>query len=120
MSQKSLRRVLAAVTIASPLLFSAVARADQRDFTLVNDSSAEIQEIYVSTVQTNSWEEDVLGQEILPSGGKVDINFESEVSGSCYYDIRVITAGREETTQNNVNLCRVSTVIFNGENLLIQ
>lgn len=115
MSQTYLRNVLVAATIASPLLFSAAAHADQRDFTLINDSGLEIREIYVSTVQTNHWEEDVLGKNILPSGAKVDINFASEALGSCYYDIRVITAEQEEATQGNVNLCQVSTVVFDGE-----
>ncbi|MBL1176006.1 hypothetical protein [Pantanalinema sp. GBBB05] len=120
MSQNYIWNLLVAATVASPLLFCSAARADQRDFTLVNDSSAEIHEIYVSTVQTNNWEEDVLGRDILPSGGKVDINFVAEASGTCLYDIRVITAEHEETTQGNVNLCQVSTVIFDGNTLLSQ
>lgn len=118
MSQKYIRNLMVVATIASPLLFSSTARADQRDFTLINDSSTEIHEIYVSTVQTNHWEEDVLGRDTLPSGAKVDINFASGASGSCYYDIRIITAEHEETTQGNVNLCKVSTVIFDGDTLL--
>ncbi|HEY9616352.1 MAG TPA: hypothetical protein V6C64_05910 [Microcoleaceae cyanobacterium] len=118
MSQKHIRNLLLLTTVTASLLFSSSARADQRDFTLINDSSTEIYELNVSTVQTSDWEEDILGRDTLPSGEQIQINFNTGASGTCYYDVRVITANQQEATASNVNLCQVSTVIFDGSQLL--
>lgn len=63
--------------------------ADQRDFTLVNGSSITIVHVYVSPATVDNWQEDVLGQDVLVSGDRVNITFSGYDSSQCAFDIRV-------------------------------
>ena len=85
--------------------------ADPRDFTLNNGSDVTITHVYVSTVDTKSWEEDVLGVDILPPGDSVDIVF-SNFADSCAYDIKVLAVDGREGYLYGVDLCSTSTVTF--------
>src|SRR5690242_11369111 len=90
------------------------ALADPRDFTLVNGSGITIREVYVSTTDTQSWESDVLGADVLGPGHGVNIPFPA-VDGDaakCMYDIRVVGANGAERTMLAVNLCTTTTVTF--------
>jgi len=120
--QKSLRSVLSATVLFLPLisLNPKVALADQRDFKLINDSEVTINEVYVSTVSTDEWEEDVLGRDTLGSGESTDITFSRGAAGTCVYDIKVVTQGSKEIQRRNVNLCETNDVIFNGSSLTLR
>ncbi|HLH25195.1 MAG TPA: hypothetical protein VK066_21955 [Chloroflexota bacterium] len=88
--------------------------ADPRDFTLVNGSSITIREVYVSASDVQSWEEDVLGTDVLPPGQQVNITFSPADgdAGKCLYDIRVVGVNGAEGTMTGVNLCTTTTVTF--------
>jgi hypothetical protein len=106
---------IAALAIGAALLATPhSAFADQRDFTLVNRSGQTIRSVYVSAASHNSWEEDVLGRDVLRNGHRVRIHFSSwdRDSGLCHYDIRVITRDGSEGTKWGVNLCHTSTVVY--------
>ena len=109
-------------TIASPLLgflllatlavaTTGAVLADPRDFTLVNGTDGIITHAYVSPADTNSWEEDVLGTDVLGPGDSVDIYFTDAGTG-CVYDIKVLVADGREGYLWGVNLCDTSTVTF--------
>jgi hypothetical protein len=119
MLQQALRSLLPATALLFPLmtLNSGVALADQRDFKLINDSRVVINEVYVSTVTTNDWEEDVLGRDTLGSGEMTMITFSRGAAGTCAYDIRVVTAQNQAVERANVNLCETNDVIFTGSAL---
>ncbi len=118
--QRVLPKLLSATVLLLPAiaLTSQAAFADQRDFQLVNDSRIQINEVYVSTVSTDDWEEDVLGRDVLGVGETTRITFSRGVSGTCAYDIRVVTAQNRAVERANVNLCETNDVIFNGSQLL--
>lgn len=120
--QKSLRSVLSATVLFLPLisLNPKVALADQRDFNLINDSKVIINEVYVSTVSTDEWEEDVLGRETLDSGQSTPITFSRGAAGTCVYDIKIVTEQSKEIQRRNVNLCETNDVIFNGSSLTLR
>lgn len=114
--------LISATVLALPLisLNPLMALADQRDFQLINDSSVIIDEVYVSTINTDDWEEDILGQDILPSGESVNITFSRDADGTCAYDIKVVTEPDTSVVLPNVNLCGTVNVIFNGSSLTTQ
>lgn len=118
--QNVTRLALIAVALATSLtaLPESARATDQRDFQLVNDSPMDIHEVYVSSVQTDDWEEDVLGQDILAAGNSVEIKFEAGVSGTCFYDLKVVTGKRQSVEVGNVNLCQSAAVIFDGQTLI--
>ena len=111
------RRIVAAplamLALGAMLLAPHSASADQRDFTLVNQTGRTITNAYVSSSNNGNWGSDVLGRDVLPSGRSTGIQFAGGARGQCYYDIRVVTRGGAEGELYEVNLCSTSTVTFN-------
>jgi hypothetical protein len=101
--------LLAVLTVgtASPAL-----AADPRDFTLVNASSSTIRELYVSPSNSSDWEEDVLGDDMLSPGQRVNITFSRFRPGHCCYDIKVVTRSGSESELHDVDLCNTRTVTY--------
>jgi hypothetical protein len=104
---------LAVLAVGAMLLAPHSASADQRDFTLINQSGRTITNAYVSPSSSDRWGHDVLGSDVLPAGRATGIEFTGGPSAQCYYDIRVVTRGGAEGTLYEVNLCTTSTVTFN-------
>ena len=97
-----MRIVLAALATlaATPVL------AEDLVFTLVNDSSQTVVEMYVSEVDADLWGENILYGAVEPGvSGEVTIADGLDV---CDYDMRFVTAegGEAEDTQN---LCELGT-----------
>jgi hypothetical protein len=86
--------------------------ADQRDFTLTNNASIPLKSVYVSTADTKSWEEDILGRDILAAGDSVNINFGKADAGVCLYDIKVTGFEGQAGYLYGVDLCTVTNVTF--------
>lgn len=95
--------LLTAAVVATPAL------ADDLVFTLNNNSSVNLQELYVSPVGEESWGEDVLGVEILAAGdsGTVTLGGGTDI---CNYDLKFVT-----DTGNEVAVTDDLCVLPNGE-----
>ena len=109
---------IAAALIIALLPATAMARGVQ-DFQLTNRTGYVISEVYVSPVNTNDWEEDVLGRDVLSDGEAVDITF-SPRENICDYDIKVIYDDKDEAEWEDFDLCTVSKIslfynLRNGE-----
>jgi hypothetical protein len=87
----------------------ASAHAGEQDFDLVNDSGRTIERIFVSSVNTRSWENDVLGRFVLPSGYVKHVRFSDDYPG-CRFDVKVVFADGRSLIRYGVNLCRVGEV----------
>jgi hypothetical protein len=83
-----------------------------RDFTLENANDVMITHVYVAPSDVMSWEEDVLGMDVLAPGATVEITFSGFTEGACSYDIKVIAADGREGYLWAVDLCTVSLVTF--------
>jgi hypothetical protein len=105
-----------AATLAAVSLFAVLGAqsvfADQRDFTLINNTSIPLNNVYVSPADTKNWEEDILGRDTLPSGESVAISFPKAVDGVCAYDIKVLGPLGESGFLYGVDLCSTTTVTF--------
>src|SRR5689334_14312902 len=55
-----------AISVALPLV--GVAHADERDFTVVNNSSATLTHLYVSPTSADAWGDDILGRAVMAPG----------------------------------------------------
>ncbi|MGQ0559065.1 MAG: hypothetical protein ACT4OE_05695 [Sphingosinicella sp.] len=80
-----------------------------QNFQLANNTGATIREVYVSTVNTDQWEEDVLGTSVLPTGQTATINFAREEE-ECMWDIRVVLESGQSAELRGVNLCETATI----------
>jgi hypothetical protein len=106
-------RLSASVSAAAgALLFAHSVFADQRDFTLTNNSSVDIASVYISPTGVDTWGADAMATDILPAGESVDMNFSGSDDAACVYDIKVLGTQGQEGYLYKVDLCRVSQVTF--------
>ncbi len=96
---------------AAPAAGQSAAGADatNQNFTIRNRTGQAIQELYVSAVSTDEWEEDVLGQDTLPNGESVNVRFE-RAETQCNWDLRVVFEGGQALEERNVNLCQTGEI----------
>jgi hypothetical protein len=92
--------------VVTAALWIVPASADDLVFTLDNQSSEAVSEFYVSTLQSNSWEEDILGEDILPSGDSAEITI-SNADGRCMFDIRIVYEGGSVIEEREIDLCNL-------------
>ncbi|MHA6728936.1 hypothetical protein [Devosia sp. A369] len=76
-----------------------------------NKSSYDIVEFYASNTDSKSWEEDILGRNILPAGNSVVINID-DGTGYCKYDFLAVFADGDEVTSSDNNVCELSQFNF--------
>ena len=103
---------VAALAIASTLLLSPhSASADQRDFTLVNNSRITITQLYVSPTSSDRWGTDQLGSNVVAPGERFTLRFPVGADGgTCMYDLKIVRSDGASFVESNVNLCTVATV----------
>lgn len=83
-----------------------------RRIVINNNTSFDIVEFYASNKGENSWQEDILGRNILPAGNSVVINID-DGSGYCKYDFRAIFADGDELVKYDNNVCELSEFNYN-------
>ena len=99
-------RVLAAA-LAGVIAFSSAAKAEDLVFDLINNSSVDLHELYVSAHEADEWGEDILGTDLLAAGetGTVTI---ADGKETCDYDLRFV-AEDGSALERNVNLCEMAS-----------
>lgn len=102
-----LKRVVAATS--SIVLLATPALAGDQDFRVKNKTGYVISEVYVSSSNTEDWEEDVMEADVLGDGDHVDIEFERGTKG-CSFDLKVVYDDGTPAIWNGLDLCTVSTV----------
>lgn len=101
--------MLKLIAAAALMLAASPALAAVQDFTLHNETGYTIERVYVSTVDTKNWEEDVLGEDVLEDEDAVDISFDA-AENTCRFDLKVVYDDGEEAMWGNLNLCTISKV----------
>ncbi|MCJ2031218.1 hypothetical protein MKK50_17780 [Methylobacterium sp. J-043] len=81
----------------------------KQDFTLVNRTGYQIDEVYVGPVSQSHWGQDVMGKDAIANGDTADITFNGS-SNACKWDIKVVYNDGDESEFRAVNLCNVSRV----------
>ena len=96
------------IALAATLILAATpVLAEDLVFTLVNDSSHTITEMFVSPVGEDQWGENILMVDAVDPGVSGDVTIADGME-VCDYDLRFVTAegGEAEQTQN---LCELAT-----------
>lgn len=93
------------------LALSIFAVADIQDCEVVNDTGYDIIYLYVSPDYSDDWEEDVLGNEIIPAGDSFEVSF-SGYGDHCYFDFKAIDEDGDEYYKWDVDLCSEYYIIF--------
>ena len=89
-------------------LGSAPALAEDLVFMLDNQSSEAVTEFYVSAVSSGSWEEDILGQDVLPSGEASRITIKG-ADDMCEFDLRIVYEGGSVVEEREIDLCETGS-----------
>lgn len=87
------------------------ALALDRHVLVINATSYTIREFYASNVGASSWQEDILGDEVLQPGDTINVNVD-DASGYCKYDFRAVFDDGTEATKRAVNVCEVVKFTF--------
>ncbi len=98
----------AALSLAAALPAAAL----DRRVTIINNTGYTIVNFFGSNTGTNSWEEDILGRDVLPSGSSVVVNF-NDGTGYCMFDFLAIFDDGEQLVRERVNICEISTFTYN-------
>jgi hypothetical protein len=97
-------KVLAAAAVASVLALPALAQSYQIRFQ--NNSGVTLMYLYASDTNNSSWEQDLLGQNVLRSGQFLDLTIHNV--SNCMYDVLFQFENGAEFT-DVVNVCNVGT-----------
>ncbi|MEO1084350.1 MAG: argininosuccinate lyase [Acidobacteriota bacterium] len=100
-------RLAALVALA---LAATVAFAGTQDFTLVNQTGGEIYRVFISETANDDWEEDILGEDVMPDGDRLDVSFSGR--SACLWDVVVMDDAENSVTWTGINLCEVSVVVL--------
>ena len=105
----------APVVLAAPA--AAVLPAPHHDsvtFTLENNTSYTIIEVYITANDSDSWGDDLLGDEILDPDEALDLTDDDFFDGECLYDIKVVWEDGSAHIIEDIDLCTITTVRYNG------
>lgn len=100
---------IALLMLASAATSSIAAAQSKLDFTLKNSTGLTIQEVYVSPDESDDWEEDVLGRDVLKNGESVEIEF-ARSEKSCDWDLKIKDADGNEVEWDSLDLCVAVTI----------
>ena len=82
--------------------------AVDRRVRVVNDSTHDIVRFFASNVDGADSQENMLGEDILPAGGSIVLNFE-DGSGYCRFRFRAVFEDGLSLLRDSVNICEVGT-----------
>jgi hypothetical protein len=103
------RTIIAAVALTAATATAAFAQTEPLRFQ--NNSSYTVLRIYASPITNNSWENDLLGSNVLASGRFLDVTFRNV--SECNYDILIQFEDGVEMT-DVVNICQVGQYNINN------
>lgn len=107
-----MKKKLLGVVVAVFLAISGIAFAGDQDFTLVNDTGADITGIYISAASVDNWEENLMdGDEILPAGNEIEVSFSPEEDAELW-DIKVTDEEGTALFWERLKLTEISKVVL--------
>ena len=100
--------------LALTLFFTSVSSVSALDrrVKIVNNTGFTIVRFYGSNKGTDSWEEDILGSDVLQSGQSVRINFD-DGSGYCKFDFKAVFDDGDVLVKKDINICEIGTFTYN-------
>lgn len=107
-------KFLTSALLALTLFFTSVSTVSALDrrVRIINKTGYTIVRFYGSNKGSDSWEEDILGSDVLHSGSSVNINF-NDNTGYCKFDFKAVFDDGDVLIKKNVNICEISTFTYN-------
>ncbi len=95
------------------MAFASVAFAGAQDFVLVNNTGFPVYYVNVSPASSNSWQNDILGSQVLGNGQYVQVMFPT--NGVQYWDLQAVFEDGSSLAWYNIDLLSVAQVTLNGD-----
>lgn len=102
-----IKRIIAAASMAALLATGASAAQDAVSFELTNATDYTLTHIYISLPSSDSWEEDILGDQVVESGETVEITVDDGLE-ECEYDIRYDFSDGDSVVERAVDMCEIN------------
>lgn len=106
---RAIRSALLCLSVCA-LGAASAAQAGTQDFTLINQTGVDVYSLYISESSSDDWEEDVLGEDMLLDGDRVDVTFSGR--NACLWDMLVTDDEGGELSFQGINLCEASVVVL--------
>ncbi|MFO7446831.1 MAG: hypothetical protein R6W90_10720 [Ignavibacteriaceae bacterium] len=105
-----MKKLFLTIIFSMLVLSSAViAQNAQLDFTIVNKTGLSIDQLYISPSDTDVWQEDILGVDILPNDQECKVSF-SPGEEYCLWDMKIIDEEEDEIAWGGIDLCKAVIV----------
>jgi len=105
--------IAAGALAATIACFAPVAAgAAPQDFELTNNTGYEIKSVFIGAHSSESWGDDILGQDTLADGGSVKIHFPGGRGETCDWDLKV-TYSVDDTSPEwteGFDLCTITAI----------
>ena len=95
------------------MVMASVAFAGPQDFTLINNTGYPIYVVNVSPSNTDNWEEDILGSQVLGNGEHLNVSF--NVGDQRQWDIQAVFEDGSGLAWMGIDLFSVVCIILNGD-----
>ncbi len=109
-SKRQLLALMAAACVTASSAFPAFSQ--DRRVTIINNTDFTIVRFHGSNQGTDSWEEDILGRNVLKPQAKLKINFD-DGTGFCRFDFRAVFNDGDVLVQNDINVCEIGSFTYN-------
>jgi hypothetical protein len=108
-----MRKALLAICLALTIVIclQQKARAGAQDFTLFNRTGVDIYSLYISPSDTNDWQEDILGQDMMLNGADLHITFDRDEAAE-KWDLRVADKAGNWLMYSDLNLPQINEIIL--------
>ena len=100
--------VAAALLAASLLTSSGANAAEDRHVRIINETDHTMVRFYASNTAADSWQEDILGDDVLKPGSDVNINID-DGTGHCKYDFKAVFDNGSSLVKHNINVCEITS-----------
>lgn len=109
-----IRNIVTTTLIAGFLTasFAFPAAALNRVVRIINNTGYTIVEFYGSNKGSKSWEEDILGYDVLGSYSSVNIDFD-DGTGYCIFDFKAVFNDGDVLVTKGVNVCEIPDFTYN-------
>lgn len=98
------------VAVALTLITTAALALD-RHVRVTNRTDQTVRYLYGSNAAEETWQEDILGEKVLPSGSSVLVNF-YDGTDHCLYDIKVVFSDGHAAYKAGFNVCQESDLFI--------
>lgn len=97
-----------AMIVAAGVWQVSAASAEDRRVRIINETNHTIERFYASNIAQESWEEDILGKDVLEPGQDVTIDID-DGSGRCKFDFKAEFDDGTSLVRKNINVCEISS-----------